>query len=207
MFPALIQSTGTFSVMYHALTSNYNQTYINTYGASKDFTPYLTAMDSKFSLIIPYNSEDWLKINGTDAKMLCFIDPCSYGLPQQYLLAFFYYKEQINGIAIPIIMAEDGSWTITEGPDYTLPDNTVVNRLYDYIDNSILLEEITSDKTMYKTKAGSVIKAFKEGNDMCFQGGLQLLTGEKVKVSDKYTYNMGSGGNGTTYGVNNEDTK
>ena len=207
MFPALIQSTGTFSVMYHALTSNYNQTYINNYGASKDFTPYLTAMDSKFSLIIPYNSEDWLKINGTDAKMLCFIDPCSYGLPQQYLLAFFYYKEQINGIAIPIIMAEDGSWTITEGPDYTLPDNTVVNRLYDYIDNSILLEEITSDKTMYKTKAGSVIKAFKEGNDMCFQGGLQLLTGEKVKVSDKYTYNMGSGGNGTTYGVNNEDTK
>jgi hypothetical protein len=59
---------------------------------------------------------------------------------------------------------------------------------------------------MYKTKAGSVIKAFKEGNDMCFQGGLQLQTGEKIKASSKYTYDMGPDGNGTTYGVNDEET-
>lgn len=206
MFPALIQSSSDYSAIYHALTSNYNQTYVSNYGASKDFTPYLTAMDSKFSLIIPFNSEDWLKFNAGDIKFLSFIDPCSYGLPQQYLLVFYYYKEQVGGTAIPVIMNPDGSWTMAEGPDYSLSTDVVVNRLYDYLDNSILLEEISGDKTMYKTKAGSVIKAFKEGNDMCFQGGLQLQTGEKVKALGKYTYNMGTEGNGTTYGVNSAET-
>jgi hypothetical protein len=205
MFPALVQSASDYSVIYHALTSNYTPTYVSSYGAAKDFTPYLTAMDSKFSLIIPFNSEGWIKISGTDAKLLSFIDPCSYGLPQQNLLVFFYYKEQINGMAIPVIMRPDGSWEYGEGQDNTLTSDVVVNRLYDYLDNSILLEDITADKTMYKTKAGSVIKAFKEGNDMCFQGGLQLQTGEKIKALSKYTYDMGPDGNGTTYGVNNEE--
>jgi hypothetical protein len=41
---------------------------------------------------------------------------------------------------------------------------------------------------------------------MCFQGGFQLFTGEKIKASQNYTYNMGDGGNGTTYGVNNDET-
>lgn len=208
MFPALIQSSGTFSVIYHALTSNYTQTYVSANGASRDFTPYLTAMDSKFSLVIPYNTEDWIKINNTDAKVLSFIDPCSYGLPQQYLLVFYYYREQINGIAIPVTMGADGTWTPVDGPDYSLLSTAVVvNRLYDLIDNSIILEDITDGKTMYKTKAGSIMKAFKEGDNTCFQGGLQLLTGEKVKASSKFTYDMGEDGNGTTYGVNNEDTK
>ena len=206
MFPALVQSASDYSVIYHALTSNYTPTYVSNYGAAKDFTPYLTAMDSKFSLIIPFNGENWLKFNAGDIKFLSFIDPCSYGLPQQYLLVFYYYKEQIGGTAIPVIMNPDGSWTITDGPDYNLTSDVVVNRLYDYLDNSILLEDITADKTMYKTKAGSVIKAFKEGNDMCFQGGLQLQTGEKIKASSKYTYDMGPDGNGTTYGVNDEET-
>lgn len=205
MFPALVQSTSDYSVIYHALSSNYTPTYVTNNGAAKDFTPYLTAMDSKFSLIIPFNSEDWVKISNSDQKVLSFIDPCSYGLPQQYLLVFFYYKEQINGIAMPVVMAPDGSWTPAEGPDYSLTSDVVVNRLYDYLDNSILLEDITADKTMYKTKAGSVIKAFKEGSDMCFQGGLQLYTGGKVKASSKYIYDMGSDGNGTTYGVNNAE--
>lgn len=205
MFPALIQSTSDYSVIYHALSSNYTPTYVTNNGAAKDFTPYLTAMDSKFSLIIPFNSESWLKFAAGDIKFLSFIDPCSYGLPQQYLLVFYYYKEQINCAAYPVIMAPDGSWELTSGTVYGLTADIAVNRLYDYLDNSILLEDITPDKTMYKTKAGSVIKAFKEGNDMYFQGGLQLHTGEKIKASSKYIYDMGSGGNGTTYGVNNEE--
>ena len=205
MFPALIQSTGTFSVMYHALTSNYSQTYVNTYGASKDFTPYLTAMDSKFSLIIPYNGENSL-IESVNVPVMRFIDPCSYGLQQQYLIEFYYFKERINGYAYPVTLAEDGSWMLSGNTAYGLSENVIVNRLYDLLDNSIIIDDITSDKTMYKTKAGSVIKAFKEGNDMCFQGGYQLLSGEKIKVSPNYTYNMGDGGNGTTYGVNNDET-
>ena len=204
MFPALVQSSSDYSVIYHALTSNYNQTYVQNYGAAKDFTPYLTAMDSKFSLIIPSNSEDWISF-APGIKTLSFIDPCSYGLPQQYLLVFYYYKEQINGVAMPVVMNPDGSWKTADGPTYSLLSDVVVNRLYDYLDNSILIEEITADKTMYKTKAGSVIKAFKDGNDMCFQGGLQLHTGKKVKATSKYIYNMGSEGNGTTYGVNNAE--
>ena len=82
MFPALIQSTSDYSVIYHALSSNDTPTYVTNNGAAKDFTPYLTAMDSKFSLIIPFNSESWLKFAAGDIKFLSFIDPCSYGLPQ-----------------------------------------------------------------------------------------------------------------------------
>ena len=206
MFPALVQSKSDYSVIYHALTSNYTPTYVTNNGAAKDFTPYLTAMDSKFSLIIPFNSETWEETASSDQKVLSFIDPCSYGLPQQYLLVFFYYKEQINCAAYPVIMAPDGSWERTSGTIYGLNANIAANRLFDYLENAIILEDITPDKTMYKTKAGSVIKAFKEGNDMCFQGGLQLHTGGKVKAISKYIYDMGSDGNGTTYGVNCAET-
>lgn len=205
MFPALIQSTGTFSVMYHALTSNYSQTYVNEKGASKDFTPYLTAMDSKFSLILPYNGEPSL-LSSVTVPVMRFIDPCSYGLQQQYLIEFYYFKEKINGYAYPVVLAEDGTWTLDGTTAYGLSENVIVNRLYDLLDNSIIIDEITGGKTMYKTKAGSVIKAFKENGNMCFQGGFQLFTGEKIKASQNYTYNMGDGGNGTTYGVNNDET-
>ena len=205
MFPALVQSKSDYSVIYHAITSNYTPRYVTQNGPAKDFTPYLTAMDSRFSLIIPFNSETWEELVSSDNKVLSFIDPCSYGLPQQYLLVFYYDKEQINGAAYPVIMAPDGSWERTSGTIYGLQTEQIANRLFDYLENSILLEDITPDKTMYKTKAGSVIKAFKEGNDMYFQGGLQLHTGEKIKASSKYIYDMGSDGNGTTYGVNSED--
>ena len=76
MFPALVQSTSDYSVIYHALTSNYTPTYVSSYGAAKDFTPYLTAMDSKFSLIIPFNSEDWLKFNTGDIKFRRLMEIC-----------------------------------------------------------------------------------------------------------------------------------
>lgn len=202
MFPALIQSTGTFSVMYHALTSNYSPTYVSTYGASKDFTPYLTAMDSKFSLILPYNNEPSY-VSSVTVPVLRFIDPCSYGLPQQFLLEFNYFKEQVNGYAYPITLNADGTYTLQGSQAYQLTENTIVNKLYDLLDNSIIIDEIAGDKSMYKTKAGSVIKVSKENGSTCFQGGYQLVTGEKIIVTPECTYNMGEGGNGTTYGVNN----
>lgn len=201
MYPANIQSTGVFSVIYHALTGNYTK----TQDTSLDFSPYLTAMDSRFSLILPYNVYTSYKTT-VKSPVFRMIDPCSYGLPQQYLLEFYYANQKIAGLAYPCTVAEDGTVTLASQTSQTLSDDVVANRLNDLINNLTIIEDIDDAKQYYKTKAGSVMKAFKQNGTQCFQGGFQIETGEVISVPEENVYNMGPAGtgNGVTYGVSGD---
>lgn len=191
MYPALIQSSGIFSVIYHALTGNYTK----TQETSQDYSPYLTAMDSRFSLVLPYNV--YPSLNGTNEnKVVRMIDPASYGLSQQYLLEFYYANEQVSGYAYPCTLGPDGSVTLTANRYYTLSPKVIANRLFDHINNLTIIDDITPEQKFYKTKAGSIMYANLNGDNTTFKGGYQINTGESVAVDNIYPM-----GNGTTYGV------
>lgn len=203
LFPTSQEQSGKFSVMYNALTGHYT----STQETSLDYSPYLNAMDSRFALIVPFNKYEnsystTLRTYGPTFRML---DPCGYGLAQRYLFEFYIYNSKITARAYPCTVADDGTVTIT-GTGTTVTDAVVQNRLYDYINNSIIIEDITPGKQFYTTKAGSVMYAVKNANSTTFKGGLQLSTGEEIEVKQQDTYNMGDNGNGITYGVSSEET-
>lgn len=220
IYPVMLQGdtktegAGTaFNTIYHAIVADYDQRFNS--GSSEqqklnyDFQPYLNSMDSRFSLIVPYNNIPTMR---DKYKNLVFrmIDPCTYGLPVQKLLEFYFDQNTIGGyyydcqVVDGKINEASVKYKGAIGFQTDITKNVVVNRLYDYLDNSIIVEDIDGSKEFYKTKAGSVIRAWNEGSNQCFQGGLQLQSGEKITVAQKDIYHQG---NGTTYGVSKNENE
>lgn len=170
VYPALAHQS-ILSVIYHAI-DNY------------DFGPFLNSMDSRFSLILP-----------TNEAMMTYLDPCSYGLSTMHLFEF-YFDEKENKIR---------SWRY----DYTpstgefgnirreMTDAMNENRLKDLVDNLIIIGDIEDGKEYYKTKAGSIIRVKREGDNITFYSGL----GQEIHVNTVYDMTKDNKGNGKSYSV------
>lgn len=203
LYPTTLKNETTLSVITRALNGQSVKT-----KEWLDFSPYLNAMDTRFSLIIPYNVKTSINPAKVKYPVLRYIDPVSYGLPSQYLMEFYYDGKQVQCRVYACTVAEDGTVTVTDTEGKTISttnaQNVIENRLYNLIDNSIIVGALSDDQTYYKTKAGSVIKAGKVDGQQSFQGGFQLETGEYVIVPDSATYDMGQSGNGITYCVSGD---
>ncbi len=205
LYPALIEGSsdgavkGAFATIYKALQGRVEGGVVSDY--DKDFTPYLSAMDSRFSIILPYSVQPSVSTS-TKETVIRYIDPCSYGLSKQYMYEFYIGSTgAVNAYAYPCTVAEDGMITISS-VDMILRKQVdlkiAANRLFDYIDNTTIVEDIVPGKEFYRTKAGSVIHAFTENGVRQFQGGFQMETGEKIQCLEANVFNMN---NGTTYGI------
>ncbi|MBQ0072966.1 MAG: fasciclin domain-containing protein [Prevotella sp.] len=203
IYPTELQSTGAYAVTNHALTGFYDATYTS----SVDFSPYLTAYDSRFSLIVPFNST----VSGNTSvqkkgKVVRIFDPCTYGMAEQNILEFVFADGKVQGYAFAATEGPTGL-EIKYNTSIALKASTVRNRLYDLIDNNIIIENIDDTKEYYRTKSGGYVRAYKNGqNQRIFQGGLQIETGEEIMVPDSCIVDkLKDGGNGITYGVACED--
>lgn len=212
LFPALTQETDNFATAYHALTSAYTSGYVTSNGSAKDFQPYLSAMDSRFTLIIPFN-----KYTSQNASVkypvFRYVDPCSYGLPQQIVYEFYFdtKSQKVLAYAYKATTQEDGTVVVDDySSGKAISDAEIIaNRLYDLIDNSIIIEDVVPGKKYYKTKAGSMMYVADSGSETTFKGGYQLVYGQEVKVNNETSkYDMRNAdsegkasGNGVTYGV------
>lgn len=198
LYPTTLKNETTLSVITRALNGQAVKT-----KEWLDFSPYLNAMDTKFSLIIPYNVRTSINPAKVKYPVFRYIDPVSYGLPNQWLMEFYYDGKQVQCRVYSCTVAEDGTITLndTEGKAISTSNaqNVIENRLYNLIDNSIIVGTLSDGQSYYKTKAGSIIKAGKENGTQYFQGGFQLETGEYVTVPDSATYDMGESGNGVTF--------
>ena len=204
LFPTNQEQEGKFSVMYGALTGRYT----SSQNTSLDFSPYLNAMDSRFSLIVPFNKypNSYVSPLRTYGPVFRMLDPCGFGFGQQYLFEFYVYNSKITARAYPC-KVENGIVTITNTTGSTVTDEVVQNRLFDYINNSIIIDDIDPSKSFYLTKAGSVMYAQNNGNETTFKGGFQLNNGLEVKVEKENIYDMGASGNGKTYGVSSDPSQ
>lgn len=212
--PALQQSDAVTFIAYKIISGIYptSQTVMEA-DNTMDFTPYLNAMDSRFTMILPYNVTP--SVADQSVKVLRYIDPCSYGLPQQNLFEFSVKNNVIQCTSYKCTIDENGVVTPNLSSPKTLWGDVVKNRLYDLLDNSIIVhdfqngeERITSDRVYYSTKAGSILKAYSENGVMNFQGGYQMDYGQTIKVGQEDTYDMiPSNGNGVTYFTANENAE
>ncbi len=192
--PVVRQASTSFAIAHDAIYADYDP-----YDETMDFSPYLNAMDSRFSVFVPYNVAQ--SVTGNGKQVVRYIDPCSYGLSQVNLFEFYSDRGLIKANSYKCNLLEDGTLEPVLSTEKTVVNATIKNRLYDLLDNSIIVDDITSDREYYLTKAGSVVRAYESNGSMHLQGGYQMDCGEEIVIAPEYIYSMGATGNGTTYGV------
>lgn len=211
MAPALHQSSTVTALGYSMLTGNYpaksgsGMSVVN----AMDYTPYLNAMDSRFTIMLPLLGQTSVGTSTTAqaSKVVRYIDPCSYGLAQQNLFEFSFVNNMIKGTSYKCTIDENGVITLASGNPKTLTYDVIQNRLYDLMDNNIIVHDmekgeskVSDDRLYYNTKAGSIVKIYKHNGATNFEGGYQMDYGQTVSVSTEHTYDMTpSNGNGVTY--------
>ena len=189
-----------FQVIYKAMQGRVSGSPNSDYDL--DFTPYLTSMDSKFNVIIPYNMVV-SKGNTNDVKnrkVVRFIDPCSWGMEQPWLYECYVDTAGYHGPKGAVVaraykvtsMLSNGTVNISTANTESVSSTIIANRLFDYLDNAIVVGDISASQEFYKTKAGSVV-SIKNNN---VKGGLQLEYNYDIPVDNIYPE-----GNGNTYGI------
>lgn len=221
VFPLNVEGEGTFSAIYHALTGSYYKDALldDAFDVSRwDFRPYLKAMDSRFSVFLPYNKQTSLnattqKSGQTVFRMLSPCTPGQDGVDNQVMIEFWYdaVKGDLDGYKYNCKVAADGTVSLVGAPTARTTIVPVVGTkksydqatsiLYDYIDNCIILDDIKPGQEYYKTKAGSIVRVFTEGGKLCIQGGFQMEHGTKVEIEEEDKFPKK---NGYTYGLNND---
>ena len=189
-----------FQLIYKAMQGRVSGSTNSDYDL--DFTPYLTSMDSKFNVFIPYNMIV-SKGNTNDVKnrkVVRFVDPCSWGMEQPWLYECYVDTAGYHGAKGAVVakaykitqIQNNGTIQISTGTSENVSSTIVANRLFDYLDNAIVVGDISASQEFYKTKAGSTI-SFKNNN---IRGGLQMEKNYDIPVDRIYEES-----NGKTYGI------
>lgn len=211
MYPATSHSNTSFSAIYHSMTGTASGTTCTNF----DFSPYLTSLDTKYTLLIPENIKT---SHSTDVKgkVFRFIDPCSYGLDNQNLMEVYYdTNNRINAVYYTCTIDANGD-VQNIGTKRNI-DNSYANKgtnskfenmLYDLLDNSIIVSDIdagASGQKYFKTKAGSYIYVTTGGAGHNFRGGFQQNYNQDISVSNTNRY--AGYENGVTYAFQTDDSE
>jgi uncharacterized surface protein with fasciclin (FAS1) repeats len=183
MYPTVVDQR--MSIIYWAI----NQL---NYGA------YLNSLNSRYSFFLPSND-----------ALLNYIDPVSYGKPQRQMLRFHYDGSRKGNEVYASIHNIDpetgavgdsiGVYTNTGGKN--LRENPILNRLYNILDDHVVIGDVEDGHEYYRTKGGSTlrVKNVQQGaNGMVVEGSLQV-NGEGEPLPINYIYDQTDGGNGKTY--------
>lgn len=206
------------SVVYPALSSQSLMSVIYRSVKLFDFGPFLNSMESKFTMILPYNTGKSINPKNTELKYLQYIDPCTYSLSQQTLYEFYFDPKYSIIVADRYIVDVDQYGTITwdgsstrttlkpnynpTSKEYTYAGTELENRLSDMVDNLIIIGRLNPEQKYYKTKAGSTVYVDYRGqNDLDIAGGWQCMYGNTFKPIREYDMTKGVEGNGVSYGV------
>lgn len=183
MYPTVVDQR--MSIIYWAIDQ------LN-YGA------YLNSLNSRYSFFLPSND-----------ALLNYIDPVSYGKPQRQMLRFHYDGSRKGNEVYASIHNIDpetgavgdsiGVYTNTGGKN--LRENPILNRLYNILDDHVVIGDVEDGHEYYRTKGGSTlrVKNVQQGaNGMVVEGSLQV-NGEGEPLPINYIYDQTDGGNGKTY--------
>ncbi|MFW6328121.1 MAG: hypothetical protein ACOC2F_07410 [Bacteroidota bacterium] len=159
-----------------------------------DYTFYLNSLESRYSLFVP-----------TDEYFDEFIDPITIGQNRPGALKFWFdEEEQIVNATVYDYDPETGelgdsidvieSTLANSGTGVDERSDFVVNRLWDMLENHIVVDGVEGGTGYYKTKGENFL--FVEGSDMNLrvQGGGNLERNEVVEVNNRFNQD-----NGNTY--------
>ena len=217
LFPALLRAdeTGDMKISNKLLT--YDPTGLNTNlsdeatirGAWKlhEFKAYLNSMSSIYSFLLP--TDDAFGYPAMAPEKVYYIDPYSF-VDKQKPQAFVFTlnpksKEPVQATAY--LLDEEGNVTETKAARAAQPNITVVaNRLYDIIDNSIVVhgqrdgktKSFTPGQTVYQTKTGSPVSVTYSGSSVATIAGSKQMN-ENTSTPITQSYDKTAHGNGVTY--------
>jgi len=176
------------------------------------YSAYLNSLNATYSFFIPSNN-----------ALQAYVDPCSYGKPQRQVLRFHYDETRkgkevyasIHNIdpATGVVSDSIDSYGSTQNPKNKsegsgLNDNPVLNRLYQILDDHVVIGNVEDGHEYYRTKGGAtlhVIDVAKGENGMKVEGSRQY-NGESPAVPVAKVYDQTkktSGGNGKSYILEN----
>ena len=162
-----------------------------------NFLPYLLSMDSKYSLILPTNN-----------AMAWYVDPYTYGsekdgMEAPNVLQFFYdptrtsEEAKVRAYRYECTIDENGAITIDETKTRKeVTDRDVIKDcLKRLMDQLIIVGDIEDGHEYYKSKGGTPLRVFKDGQGrIAFAGGWQIDHNNKplsVNTKDIYEKNNG----------------
>ncbi len=161
-----------------------------------EFDAYLSSMSSTYSFLL-----------GTDKAFGFYIDPYSYLSGETHTAYEFYIDGKKTDQPLYVY-----AWELDEEDNMVkklnkAPDiHTFANRLYDILDNSIVVhgqrpsQAMHPGQTVYQTKAGGPIIAEFSGNAVTgLAGSYQYKKGVFIPVTPEMTFDMTDKGNGITY--------
>ena len=184
MYPTVVDQN--MSIMYWAI----NQL---NYGA------YLNSLNSRYSFFLPSND-----------ALENYIDPCSYGKPQQQVLRFHYDPNKKGTevyASIHNIDSETGEvgdsigvYTHTAG-SVNLDSDPILNRLYNILDDHVVVGDVEDGHEYYRTKGGSTLRVrnVSQGTQGMVVEGSRQVNGESAALPVSFIYDQTKGGNGKTY--------
>jgi len=161
-----------------------------------EFNAYLNSMSSTYSYLL-----------AIDNAYGFYIDPYSLTDNNQPT-AFLFYLPTGNS-TLPMradAFKLDENWQMTDTRMTAPSIGVVANRLYDLMDNSIIVHgqrpstPIHPGQEIYQTKAGSPVKVQFTGNTVTGIAGSYLaMKDEFITVTPELTFDMTEKGNGVTY--------
>ena len=189
--------TSFVSVMYPTVVDQ-NMSIIHWAIDQLNYSAYLNSLNSRYSFFLPSNN-----------ALMEYIDPVSYGKPQRQLLRFHYDPSKkgsevyasIHNIDPETGLAGDSIGVYNNTGGKSLDGNPILNRLYNILDDHVVIGDVEDGHEYYRTKGGSTLRVRNVGQGaqgMLVEGSLQA-NGETPSVPISFIYDQTNGGNGKTY--------
>lgn len=189
--------TSFVSVMYPTVVDQ-NMSIMHWAIDQLNFGAYLNSLNSRYSFFLPSNN-----------ALLEYVDPVSYGKPQQQILRFHYDASKkgyevyasIHNIDPETGLAGDSIGVYTNSGGKNLDANPILNRLYNILNDHVVIGDVEDGHEYYRTKGNSTLhvqNASLGEQGMTVEGSRQM-NGETPAIPISYVYDQTNGGNGKTY--------
>ncbi len=159
------------------------------------YGPYLNSLDSYYSLFIPTNN-----------ALLTYVDPVSYGQTTTQLYQFHYrsdVEEESSRVWASVWEYDVATGLIGDSIGELTDYYRLRDRLEDLLDNHIVVGNIESGKTYYRTKNGGVVSVKANGSQIAsVRGTYQMDADRDIPVVT--IYDQSKDGNGKSYIIESE---
>ena len=189
--------TSFVSVMYPTVVDQ-NMSIMHWAIDQLNFGAYLNSLNSRYSFFLPSNN-----------ALLEYIDPVSYGKPNQQMLRFHYDPKRkgnevyasIHNIDPETGLAGDSIGVYSNSGGKNLDANPILNRLYNILNDHVVIGDVEDGHEYYRTKGNSTlhIQNASQGADGMMVEGSRQMNGETPAIPVSFVYDQTNGGNGKTY--------
>jgi uncharacterized surface protein with fasciclin (FAS1) repeats len=142
---------------------------------------YLNSLVSKYSLFVP-----------TDEYFTKYIDPIAYGQDGTQGVLKFWFNTKTSSVNASVYRYEKATGIVGDSVGVISDATFLKNRLWNMLDNHIVVGDVESGGNYFVTKGNDLIKVEGTGTSMTVQGGLDIEHNGKAHVTRVFRQDNGS---------------